>query len=56
MVKTSKGSSLPFAKTLFGGYTGIDGTSFGLPLLLQNPFYIVIHLLACLLARVWPAP
>jgi hypothetical protein len=55
IAKASKVMSEPYAGTLFGDYAGIDGTSIWAAAT-SSKCALHIHLLACLLARVWTAP
>ncbi|KAI4665577.1 uncharacterized protein J4E78_003039 [Alternaria triticimaculans] len=55
IAQASKVISEPYAGTLFGDYTGIDGTSIWAAAT-SSKCALHVHLLACLLARVWTAP
>ncbi|EUC30996.1 hypothetical protein COCCADRAFT_52717, partial [Bipolaris zeicola 26-R-13] len=55
IANTAKEKSEPFVGTLFGEYTGIDGTSIWAAAT-SSTCALHIHLLACMLARVWTAP
>jgi hypothetical protein len=54
IANASNKNSQPFAGTLFGEYTGIDGTSVWAAAT-SSKCALHIHLLACMLARVWTA-
>ncbi|KAH8704469.1 hypothetical protein GQ44DRAFT_819774 [Phaeosphaeriaceae sp. PMI808] len=55
IAEASKKTSDPFLNTLFGDFTGIDGTSIWAAAT-SSKAALHVHLLACLLARMWTAP
>jgi len=55
IAQASKAMSEPYTGTLFGDYAGIDGTSIWAAAT-SSKCALHVHLLACLLARVWTAP
>ncbi|KAH7089469.1 hypothetical protein FB567DRAFT_466528 [Paraphoma chrysanthemicola] len=55
IAKASKRNSEPCIKTFFSEYTGIDGTSIWAAATSSNSA-LHVHLLACMLARLWTAP
>lgn len=55
IAKASKSISEPYISTLFAEYTGIDGTSIWAAAT-SSKSALHVHLLACMLARMWTAP
>lgn len=55
IAKASQKTSDPYIGTLFGDFTGIDGTSLWAAATSSNTA-LYVHLLASLLARMWTAP
>jgi hypothetical protein len=55
IAKASKTASDTYTDTLFGDYTGIDGTSIWAAAT-SSESALYVHLLATLLARIWTAP
>jgi len=55
IAKEAKNVSEPYVKTVFGEYTGIDATSIWAAAT-SSKSALHVHLLGCLLARMWTAP